>query len=206
MSQEENGSRIPKFAHSYWREFEEIPSFPALQESITTDIAIVGGGIAGIVSAYLLAKAGKKIILLDAGKLIDGATGYTTAKITAQHNLLYSEFIETIGAEQAKLYYEANSGGLKFIQETASELGIACDLTIQNAFRLFGNRAGQAENRKRSRSIQDARHRRRFGDKRSGFAVRRHGGHRHAQPGPIPSRKIPCGAVAGNRAAWRHRL
>ena len=134
MSQEENGSRIPKFAHSYWREFEEIPSFPALQESIATDIAIVGGGIAGIVSAYLLAKAGKKITLLDAGKLIDGATGYTTAKITAQHNLLYSEFIETIGAEQAKLYYEANSGGLKFIQETAAELGIACDLTIQNAF------------------------------------------------------------------------
>ena len=81
---------------------KQSPSFPALQENITMDVAIVGGGIAGIVSAYLLAKAGKKIVLLDAGKLIDGATGYTTAKITAQHGLLYSEFIETIGAEAGK--------------------------------------------------------------------------------------------------------
>lgn len=140
MTQEEKQSRIPEMPKSYWRQYKEVPSFPALQANESTDIGIVGGGIVGIISAYLLAKAGKKVTLIDAGKLVDGVTGYTTAKITAQHGLFYFPLIKLVGEEQAKLYYEANMDGLDFIEKTASELGIDCDFSKQNAF-VYANTA-----------------------------------------------------------------
>ena len=134
MTQNEHASRIPESSKSYWRDYKEIPSYAPLQGNESTEVGVVGGGIVGIISAYLLAKAGKKVTLLDAGKLLDGVTGYTTAKITAQHGLFYFPLIKTVGEESAKLYYEANMAGKNFIEETASELGIDCDLTHQKAF------------------------------------------------------------------------
>src|SRR5690606_28251234 len=86
------------------------------------------------------AKAGKKVTLIDAGKLVDGVTGYTTAKITAQHGLFYYPLVKLVGEEQAKLYYEANMDGLKFIEETARELNIDCDFYYHNAF-VYANTA-----------------------------------------------------------------
>ena len=140
MVQGDNMSRVPEEQKSYWREYKDIPSYPALQENQSTDIAVVGGGMVGIISAYLLAKAGKKVTLIDAGKLVDGVTGYTTAKITAQHGLFYYPLVKLVGEEQAKLYYEANMDGLKFIEETARELNIDCDFSYHNAF-VYANTA-----------------------------------------------------------------
>ncbi|MGI2328843.1 FAD-dependent oxidoreductase [Planococcus sp. YIM B11945] len=134
MSNETNTSRVPEFPKSYWRDVKGIPSFPKLQENQSTDIAVVGGGIAGIISAYLLAKAGRKVTLIDAGKLLDGVTGNTTAKITAQHGLFYYPLIKIMGEEKARLYYEANLDGLDWIKQTAAELNIDCDFSHQNAF------------------------------------------------------------------------
>ncbi|MGK7379008.1 FAD-dependent oxidoreductase [Planococcus sp. 1R117A] len=140
MIQEENFSRVPEQLKSYWREFKDVPSFPALQGNESTDIGIIGGGIVGIISAYLLAKAGRKVTLIDAGKLVDGVTGHTTAKITAQHGVFYFPLIKIMGQEKARLYYDANMAGLNFIKDTASELGIDCDFAHQNAF-VYANTA-----------------------------------------------------------------
>ncbi len=134
MSNNEHSSRLPEHMESLWRTYKDVPSFPALQANESTEIGVVGGGIAGIITAYLLAKAGKKVTLIEAGKLIDGVTGYTTAKITAQHGLYYSPLIKLVGEEKARLYYEANIGGLKFIEDMATELDIECDLSHHDAF------------------------------------------------------------------------
>lgn len=138
MSKNEHSNRLPDHMESLWRTYKEVPSFPALQANESTEVGVVGGGIAGVVTAYLLAKAGKKVTLIDAGKLIDGVTGYTTAKITAQHGLYYFPLIKLMGEEKARLYYEANMGGLKFIEDLAAELNIDCDLTHHDAF-LYAN-------------------------------------------------------------------
>jgi len=140
--QNEHESQIPQEQKSYWREYKDIPSYPALQANESTDIAVVGGGMVGVISAYLLAKAGKKVTLIEAGKLIDGVTGRTTAKITAQHGLYYDSLIQIAGEEQAKLYYQANMDGLKFIEETAKELSIDCDFSHHNAFVYANTVAG----------------------------------------------------------------
>lgn len=144
MTMNSENRQIPESKKSYWREFEEIADYPQLQKNESTEVGVVGGGIAGIISAYLLAKAGKKVTLIEADKLVDGVTGYTTAKISAQHDLLYSTLIKMSGEIEAKKYYDANMEGLEFIKNTAVELGIDCDFEHHDAF-VYANTAAGAK-------------------------------------------------------------
>ena len=121
-----------KFPRTYWREIG-FPSFEKLSEDISVDIAIVGAGITGITAAYLLAKEGVKVAIIEAGGVLNGTTGHTTAKITAQHGLFYDELISHFGEDKARQYYESNISALEFIQQTSKELGIDCDFSQQDA-------------------------------------------------------------------------
>ncbi|BAU29578.1 glycine/D-amino acid oxidase-like deaminating enzyme [Aneurinibacillus soli] len=127
-------AKLPQFPEPYWRDAKGLPSFPKLNYDIKVETAIIGGGISGITTAYLLAKEGVKVALIDAGTLLNGTTGHTTAKITAQHDLIYHELMQTIGKEQAALYYQANTNALHFIKNTVAEHKIECDLTEEDAY------------------------------------------------------------------------
>ncbi|KUP04003.1 (2Fe-2S)-binding protein [Bacillus coahuilensis p1.1.43] len=128
-----SSSPIPTYPESYWLRAERA-SYPSLHENLEVDVAVVGGGIAGITSAYLLAKEGKSVVLLEADQVLGGTTGHTTAKISAQHGLIYEELIQHIGEEDAKLYYESNRDALHFIKEAIETEGIACDFTHEDAY------------------------------------------------------------------------
>jgi glycine/D-amino acid oxidase-like deaminating enzyme/nitrite reductase/ring-hydroxylating ferredoxin subunit len=118
-----------KFPKTYWREIE-LPAFEKLSEDLAVDVAIVGAGITGITAAYLLSKEGLKVALIEAGGILNGTTGHTTAKLTAQHNLFYDELINHFGEEKAKLYYESHSNAIKFVENK----GIDCDYSKQDAY------------------------------------------------------------------------
>lgn len=118
---------------SVWRDTVHLPSFKPLKEDIQTETLIVGGGITGIISAYLLAKEGMKVALIEAAQLCSGTTGYTTAKITAQHGLIYNELIGHFGKEKAKLYYQANREALNWIGQIVQEQDIRCGFQKQPA-------------------------------------------------------------------------
>ncbi|PKR82770.1 FAD-dependent oxidoreductase [Heyndrickxia camelliae] len=133
VSEERFRKHIPQFPEPLWRENMNFPRFSSLQEDIEVDIAVVGGGITGITTAYLLVKEGFKVALVEAGNLLNGTTGHTTAKITAQHGLIYDELIQSMGVESAKLYYEANNDAITFIRNTVNEHNIDCDLTNEDA-------------------------------------------------------------------------
>lgn len=98
------------------------------------DVAIVGGGITGITTAYVLAKEGYKVAVIEAGRLFNGTTGHTTAKVTAQHGLIYDELIAHFGKEQARLYYEAQMEAKKYIEENIKALNIDCEFEEQDAY------------------------------------------------------------------------
>lgn len=125
---------LPQFPQSLWRASTEVPSFPALAEDHSTDVAIVGGGITGITTAYLLTQAGYKVTLLEAGELFAGTTGFTTAKITVQHGLIYHDLVKDFGEEAARLYYQSNNEALKWMVQTAEELKLSCGLTREAAY------------------------------------------------------------------------
>ena len=126
--------KLPKDPESFWRSSIEFPEFPSLDTDINVDVVIVGAGITGITSAFLLINEGLKVAVLEAGKILNGTTGHTTAKITAQHDLIYDEFIQNIGKSKARLYYEANTEALHFIKETVAQQNIDCDFSTQDAY------------------------------------------------------------------------
>ncbi|ASK60884.1 FAD-dependent oxidoreductase [Virgibacillus phasianinus] len=135
MPQNSNtGGKLPETTTSYWTDSIDQSKFPALDEDIQVDVCIVGGGITGITSAYLLANAGLKIAVLEADQILNGTTGHTTAKITAQHDLIYDELITSLGKSKAKLYYEANMEAITFIKDTVNELQIDCEFSEQDAY------------------------------------------------------------------------
>ncbi|MCM3115890.1 FAD-dependent oxidoreductase [Neobacillus sp. MER 74] len=128
-----SSEKIPQFPKTYWREIE-LPTFKNLTEDISVDVAIVGAGITGITAAYLLAKEGVKVALLEAGSVLNGTTGHTTAKITAQHDLIYDEFINHFGEEKARIYFESHMNAIKFVENNVNEKGIDCDFSKQDAY------------------------------------------------------------------------
>ncbi|WP_077325106.1 FAD-dependent oxidoreductase [Virgibacillus siamensis] len=133
MPQKDNG-KLPAKTVSFWRDSVDFHEFPALEENIQVDVCIVGGGITGITAAYLLADEGLEVAVLEANQLLNGTTGHTTAKITAQHGLIYDELITNLGKSKAKLYYEANMHALRFVKETVKKLKIDCDFSDQDAY------------------------------------------------------------------------
>src|SRR3954466_10839117 len=112
MSSSEKKTQFPK---TYWREIE-LPAFQKLTEDISVDVAIVGAGITGITAAYLLSKEGLKVAVLEAGSVLNGTTGHTTAKLTAQHGLIYDELINHFGKERARLYFESHMNAIQFVE------------------------------------------------------------------------------------------
>ncbi|MEH7383482.1 FAD-dependent oxidoreductase [Bacillus sp. JJ1533] len=129
-----NNEKLPKTPEPLWRVDVDIPQFPPLKEDLEVDVVIVGGGIAGLTSAYVLVNEGLKVAVLEADRLLNGTTGHTTAKVTAQHDLIYDEFITNFGKTTARLYYEANTDAKKFIQQTVEEHQIDCDFKEQDAY------------------------------------------------------------------------
>jgi glycine/D-amino acid oxidase-like deaminating enzyme/nitrite reductase/ring-hydroxylating ferredoxin subunit len=126
--------RLPEVPEPYWRDSVDLPKFEPLRCNMEVDVVIVGGGITGVTAAYLLSNEGLKVALLEADKLLNGTTGHTTAKITAQHSLIYDELINHMGKYKARLYYESNMDALNFIRKTVQDHQIQCDFEEQDAY------------------------------------------------------------------------
>jgi len=82
---------------SYWMASTPKANYPTLEEDIKVDVAIIGGGITGIATSYMLGKAGVKVAVIEADRILQGTTGHTTAKITSQHDLIYSKIYSQNG-------------------------------------------------------------------------------------------------------------
>ena len=101
---------------SIWSKTVELSNFPILEGDAKTDVLIVGGGMAGVLCAHYLKTAGVDCLLVEENTLGSGTTGNTTAKITAQHGLIYYKLLKKFGLEKAKLYLQAN---LEAVEEYA---------------------------------------------------------------------------------------
>lgn len=94
--------------NSIWHKNLKRPRFKALkEEKRTADTVIIGGGITGILCAYMLKKSGANPLLLEANEICGGITKNTTAKISIHHGLIYGKLIKRFGEEKARKYLEA---------------------------------------------------------------------------------------------------
>lgn len=85
-----------------------LPSFEKLEGDVKTDVLVIGGGMAGLLCAHFLRQAGVDSLLVEAETICSGVTQNTTAKITAQHGLIYYRLLKGAGLEKARMYLEAN--------------------------------------------------------------------------------------------------
>lgn len=118
---------------SIWTDTSNIPHFEYLRKNMqNVDVLIIGGGMAGIMCAYMLSKKGINYALVEAESLCHGITKNTTAKITSLHGLIYDKLIREFGVEKARLYLEANEQAVKMYREICSN--IDCDFEEKDAF------------------------------------------------------------------------
>ncbi|MGW1752295.1 FAD-dependent oxidoreductase [Streptomyces sp. NPDC002092] len=127
---------------SYWLETAP-PGAPAPPPSgdIAVDVAVVGGGMAGLSTAWELVQQGRKVAVLEAGRLAAGVTGHTTAKLTALHTLTYDHLRRTRGPTGAHLYAESQSAAIRHAADIVDELGIDCDWEEAAAY-TYGEQPG----------------------------------------------------------------
>lgn len=119
---------------SFWIGTTDRTSYPALSNDLRADVAIIGGGIVGIMAATFLKEAGKSVAVLEAGKIVEGVTGHTTAKVTSLHTLVYQELLSKFGAEKARIYGESNQLALEIIKQLCGQRSIECGLADTSAF------------------------------------------------------------------------
>lgn len=97
---------------SIWTNTSELSNFKPQEEDIKTDILIIGGGLTGVLCAYMLEQANINYVLAEADTICSGITKNTTAKITSQHGFIYDKLIREFDEETARLYLFANQEAL----------------------------------------------------------------------------------------------
>lgn len=102
-------------------------SYPQLKRKIETDVVVVGGGIAGLTTAYLLKQSGHKVVVLEKNVIAGGTTAGTTGKVTSQHGLIYKTLIKKFGLAKTKLYADIYQQAMADIKDLIAEGRIACD-------------------------------------------------------------------------------
>ncbi len=117
---------------SIWNITTRPLQFESLESDVKTDVLIIGGGIAGILCAYMLKQSGVDCVLVEADRICGGVTGNTTAKITLQHGLIYEKIIKKYGVEKAKMCLNAQQTALKTYEELCQK--IDCDYKSQDAY------------------------------------------------------------------------
>ena len=120
--------------HSVWIP-ESLPAeYPPLREGLEVDVAVVGGGIAGLSTACLLQRAGLNVAVIEAATVGCGTTGHSTAKVTSLHSQIYSQLEKKFDLDAAQVYAQANQAGLQQVASFVEEFNIDCQFERQAAF------------------------------------------------------------------------
>ena len=117
----------PKLNRSLWLEPAET-RFPGLTKTLEVDVAVIGAGITGVTTAHLLKQAEKSVALIESSGVGYGATGYTTAKLTVGHSLVYHDLIASFGEDAARQYARSNQEAIERIVAIVTDNSIDCDL------------------------------------------------------------------------------
>lgn len=100
--------------------------FPVLKEDFDADVVIIGGGITGLLTAYLLEKSGNRVVLLEADTIGDGTTAYSSCHLTTDIDFEYRNVSASFNEETAKLVADSRVAGINLIEKIAKAHNIVC--------------------------------------------------------------------------------
>jgi glycine/D-amino acid oxidase-like deaminating enzyme/nitrite reductase/ring-hydroxylating ferredoxin subunit len=120
--------------NSLWLATAPTTHYPLLDADVEVDVAVVGGGVAGLTTALLLKRAGLRVAVLEARRVASGVTGCTTAKVSALQSSMYSTIRSRHGEEAAQVYAAASTAGVEQLASLVSEEGIDCGFARRDAY------------------------------------------------------------------------
>jgi glycine/D-amino acid oxidase-like deaminating enzyme/nitrite reductase/ring-hydroxylating ferredoxin subunit len=123
---------------SVWMDTTEVPQFQPLTQDLRSNVCVVGAGIAGMTTAYLLARAGRAVVLIDDGPIGGGETCRTTAHLTSALDDRYYNIEKMHGEEGARMAAESHMSAIHRIETIASMEDIDCDFQRVEGFLFLG--------------------------------------------------------------------
>lgn len=148
---------LPGRPVSYWIDTTDPEPLEALAgTTVDVDVAILGGGIAGITLADELKRLGASVAVIEMRRVGCGVTGHTTAKITVQHGEIYADLEDAHGGEAATLYASAQKAALEHIAETVAWRGIECDFERAPSYLFAQNEASRESLEREAEAAQRA--------------------------------------------------
>lgn len=119
---------------SIWSAGTKLKHFDVLNQNINTNTVIIGGGMAGILTAFALKEKGVDSVIIEAKELCSGQTKNTTAKITSQHGLIYSKIEKYYGEKAAAQFANANQNAINDYRRIIEKNTIDCDFEPADAY------------------------------------------------------------------------
>src|SRR5687767_2992332 len=113
-------------SRSYWTESAALPAFPTLDRDTRADVVVVGGGMTGLSTAYLLARSGRAVVLLERGRCAEVDTAHTSAHLTMVTDIRLTDLVERFGRTHAQAIWDAGRAAIAQIDEIACEHEIEC--------------------------------------------------------------------------------
>lgn len=135
---------FPDNSNSLWLQKSAVRTFAELTDDVEVDVTIVGGGVAGIVTAYQLKKAGYTVAVVEQNIVGGGTTGGTTGKVSSQHGLVYSSLIRKFGRHTAQVYGASYERAVRDIERIVQDESLACGYSVQDNF-VYTTRPQQVE-------------------------------------------------------------
>jgi glycine/D-amino acid oxidase-like deaminating enzyme len=110
---------------SYWSATHSFPAFPAIDRDIEVDVVVVGAGLTGITTAYLLKQEGVRVALIEQDRIAAGDTSRTTAHLTYVTDKRLHKLVDTFGHDAAKAFWEAGAAAIDAIAAIARVSSLA---------------------------------------------------------------------------------
>ncbi|MCL5073780.1 MAG: FAD-binding oxidoreductase [Actinobacteria bacterium] len=125
---------MPGKIESIWVATTPDTNYPTLEKDLETDVIVIGGGMAGLSTAYFLKNQGLKVAVIEAGKIVNSTSGNTTAKITSLHGLRYAYLSKNFGKDKAQIYASSNEWAISEVERIIKKENIDCDFYKAPAF------------------------------------------------------------------------
>src|SRR5688572_8908579 len=129
---------MPSQHTSVWAATAQLPTYSPLSSDTSADVCIVGAGISGLTTAYLLTQVGKSVVVLDDGAIGSGMTGVTTAHLVNALDDRYYELERLHGERGARLAAESHTAAIDQIKEIIEREGIECDFERLDGYLFVG--------------------------------------------------------------------
>jgi glycine/D-amino acid oxidase-like deaminating enzyme/nitrite reductase/ring-hydroxylating ferredoxin subunit len=112
---------------SCWMDITPVIDAPPLTSHIECDVVVIGSGIAGLSTAYELARFGRQVVVIDRGGIGNGMTARTTAHLATELDDFYSDLIDIVGEDHARLYHDSQVAAVNRIEAICRDEGIDAD-------------------------------------------------------------------------------